>query len=407
MSELAHNQVVYNTRSTRTASTYGDLGAGARTIPSTDFTVGNKYLLLIWTLYDVSNSNGNGWVRVVHGSTAFADSEEATEPASATTNRIPYFYWEEWTAVSGEAITLQFRTTSASHTIGADQTVMAWIDITNLTYSINRVSTNDDLSATFLDGASVTFDGTSGDDWLLLHLARLDPAVATVQIESQAVLSGTAWTGNLTSREPGDANDFVLATSGRGIALTSTASHTFKEQSREETDSAGTRTHSKVFAMKLTGVFVDISKVYSQTTEDYQTGSFGDLLSTLSHTKTAPNGDVLILSFCRDDFTIAGAGTGVHHRLQVGDADAIDTTQTADNYDTRGSLNDAQDQSMYKFGGFVAVTGNITIDHDGDSTSALTDAEDRGIVAFSMELVAVSTENMNVKRPRTALQEIW
>jgi hypothetical protein len=106
MAAIAHASRVNTMNQTTTSGTYVDATNGD--IASGNFTTGDKYLILAMAQFGVNNSSQGVYVRVVHGSTAFDDSEQLWT-SSATTKRTPYFWWTVWTAVSGEDINIQYR----------------------------------------------------------------------------------------------------------------------------------------------------------------------------------------------------------------------------------------------------------------------------------------------------------
>jgi hypothetical protein len=77
-------------------------------IASGNFTTGDKYLILAMAQLGVDTSFKVVYTRIVHGSTAFDDSEQLWAN-SASTRRTPYFWWTVWTPVSGEDVNIQYR----------------------------------------------------------------------------------------------------------------------------------------------------------------------------------------------------------------------------------------------------------------------------------------------------------
>jgi hypothetical protein len=114
MAAIAHASRVNTTNQTTASTTYIDATNGD--IASGSFTTGDKYLILAMAQLGVNNSFQGVFLRVVHGSTAFDDSEQLWAN-SATTRRTPYFWWTVWTAVSGEDINIQY--SGNIHNVGA------------------------------------------------------------------------------------------------------------------------------------------------------------------------------------------------------------------------------------------------------------------------------------------------
>jgi hypothetical protein len=105
MAAIAHASRVNTTNQTTTSGTYVDATNGDTA--SGNFTTGDKYLILAMAQFGLSSSFQMVRLRVVHGSTAFDDSEQEFANSSST-RRTPYFWWTVWTAVSGEDINVQY-----------------------------------------------------------------------------------------------------------------------------------------------------------------------------------------------------------------------------------------------------------------------------------------------------------
>jgi hypothetical protein len=133
---------------------------------------------------------------VVHGSTAFDDSEQLWA-SGASTRRTPYFWWTVWTAVSGEDINVQYSiNTHNAPTASLDLVLLAINlsdDVTeNTDWVYAERSTDDALTTTFLDGASITFTPGSASDWLVLTNGQYTSSADTVSHISRIERSGEA-----------------------------------------------------------------------------------------------------------------------------------------------------------------------------------------------------------------------
>jgi hypothetical protein len=151
-------------------------------------------LYLLMAQLGVNNSFQAVYLRVVHGSTAFDDSEQLWAN-SASTRRTPYFWWTVWTAVSGEDINLQYRSNSSNNpTASLDFIVLLAINLSheNTDWVYAERSTDDALTTTFLDGASITFTPGSASDWLVLTNGQYTSSADTVSHISRLQRSGEA-----------------------------------------------------------------------------------------------------------------------------------------------------------------------------------------------------------------------
>jgi hypothetical protein len=147
------------------SATNGDIASGS-------FTAGKKYLILAMAHFGNTTFNVDTGVKIVHGATAFDDSEQ-TADASDPPRKRHYFWWTVWTAVGGEDVKFQFRSVTArTATVRFIVSMVANVsdDVTeNTDWFFAERSTADAMTTPFLDGASITFTpSTSGHDWLVL-----------------------------------------------------------------------------------------------------------------------------------------------------------------------------------------------------------------------------------------------
>jgi hypothetical protein len=139
------------------------------------------------------------------GATAFADSEQLLAvPTSG--QRMAYFWWTVWTAVSGEDINFQFRSNSFGSMVGLNQIVLLAInlsdDVTENTWKYAERASDDALTTSFLDGASVTLTPSVGaHDWLVLTNAQFSMSAATTSCISRIGRSGEAASSLPEARE--------------------------------------------------------------------------------------------------------------------------------------------------------------------------------------------------------------
>lgn len=224
------------------------------TIASGSFTAGKKYLILINAFTSLAITGNNTNLRVVHGSTAFAQSEQLWQVQTANNEVINYQWFTVWTAVGGEGITLQ-------HQSGGTQTVnfvaMLALNLTdslteNTDWFYNERTNDDALSTTPTDGASITFTpGIASQDWLVLTNAQYNVGDVTNAMITALLRSGEASSSTpSTNLFSGSATQQLLQGLSRVYTL-GASSNTFKEQSAASGGTAHVRLNSVVFALNL------------------------------------------------------------------------------------------------------------------------------------------------------------
>jgi hypothetical protein len=388
MAAIPHAFTEQNSRQTRTgAASYGDVSGAA--IANTNFTAGKKYLLLITAQADASANSNDFGVRVIHGSTPFADSEMQFETAAAA-ERLVYQWLHVWTAVSGEDIKLQFAPlTSSANTIGLDQIAMMAICLSdnvteNTDWFFSEVGTDQGLSTTpSTNGASITFTpGTADHDWIVITFAQIDCTDNQNSMRSRMNRVGVS-TLPEARWETGSSVAGSLFMLQRVFTLAA-SEHTF----REESFSTGsqTRLHSKVFALNL-NKFKNHAFVYTEADASLSATNYATELASIQ-INPAVQSDVLIGAYF--GFDQQNAGRECEFRVQVDDADQP-AGQSTDNYQFAHGT-DAADEYPENLITMVAnmTTGakTIALDASADSTSSTPAGQQRTLWAVTMELAA-------------------
>lgn len=169
-------------------------------IDNTNFTVGERYLILCWGFYNGSSTSGNYGLRVTHGGTSFTESESVVEPSQTlTTYKHPYFWFTVWTAAN-EDLEVQIYRGAAGGTGQVEDITLVAINaealITDgdLQYNIDTVGGT--LSTTLTTKTSVTWTpANNGDTWLVMSYGRFNVnAVTGDNYEQRLVLAGTNMT---------------------------------------------------------------------------------------------------------------------------------------------------------------------------------------------------------------------
>lgn len=178
-------------------------------IDNTNFTVGERYLILCWGSYHSSSANGNAGLRVTHGGVAFSESQSIQEPDQAVNPyKFSYFWFTVWTAANEDLEVQLYRTANTTRVE----------DITLVAINAEDLITNGDLQYTIdtAGGAlsnvlttrvSTTWTPANNNDtWLVMSYSRANINAATGdQYEQRLVLAGTNMTTNIIDGE--DATD--------------------------------------------------------------------------------------------------------------------------------------------------------------------------------------------------------
>ena len=382
---INHTFAEVNTNQTTTSATYVDVSGLA--IASGSFTTGKKYLLVATAQVGNGTSGVDVGVQLVHGSTAFGESEAVIDTINSTA-RWPYQFFTVWTAVAAEGVKVQFKSNGTNTTnlnFGSLLAINLSDDVIENTDWCFAERTTDDAvatSTTYTAGASCTITPSGASDWLVMTYYQGSMSSAG-EMESRMNRSGEAADTTVRySHQPrvttGVINQGVLA---RVFSLTN-ASNTFKE---EATKFAGTHTrlHSNVLMLNLSK-FKASAFAYTDADVALSTTDFSVNAQTISITPTSL-GNVWIGGHWLFDHN-STATTG-EMRVQVDNAD-----QPA-----------GQTAAIYPFQWDGTTTGNIplilstvaslsaaahTIDLDVSGSSASSTAEGRSMWAVTMELAA-------------------
>lgn len=388
---IAHCFVEQNTEQTTTSSTMSDVTGAVIDDATCPLVEGKKYLISITfqTRNDVNTIPAE--YDIVHGSTSFLDGVIEHRVGDATGAMIANHFITVWTAVSGEDIKIRFRSPNNTNTIKIDQIAMFAMNLSdNLTENTDwffaERTTNDALSTTPSDGASVTFTpGTASHDWLVIAYALIhNGSQNTSQIISRLVRSGEA-----ASTDPEWRVETVNTTSQRYAYAISrvfslgAAENTFKEQSAGGA-TAGTRVHSAIFALNL-NKFKNHANAYTAADAATSATNYATQAQTISITPDVQS-NVYIGAFWGIDH--GNAAIEGEFRIQVDNSD-VPPAQTTDNYQFSGNSNDNADEIPMMITTFVsnmtAAAHTIDLDVSTDSASTM---QYRSLWAFTMELAA-------------------
>ena len=386
MAEIAHTAVEQLTEQTHTGDTLWTDIPGA-SIASGNFTVGKKYLLIAHCLKQY-NESGLAGFKVLHGSTDFASSDAQFPPDSGVAAYYPYFWWTVWTAVSGEAVKMQFKVDDNARTVKARRITLFAMnlsdDLTEGTdWDFAENSTVTDLSTTWstTNNAAITFTpGSAGDDWLVMTRTRIDANVSFSSFNMEGRMDRG---GEATSTEPKASEEREASTELKIFSLLRTfnlgaSSNTFTEKSRESGATSFQRTHSGVFALNLAKFDVQANS-WLETEVTLSTTDYATELRSISITPNV-SGDVLVLGSWAHD--VAAVSAKAKGRIQIDGTTkpAIDDVEQIQAY---AAIDEILVQSSFVQNLTAAAH---TIDMDGSSVTTARGAEDRQLVAFTMEL---------------------
>ena len=393
--EINHIYVEQTTRQTRTNTAYGNIAG--MSVSSSFFTAGNKYLIMAVGQFDGSAIASNAQVQLVHGSTAFADSEMRKEPMVATTARYTWAYWTVWTAVAGEGIDAQFA--AQAGTVGFDNGGIFVMNLSddlteNTDWFVSEETSTvvHPVTPTWSSGASITFTpGTAGNDWLVMAKHRFLFDNIDVNGQFRLERSGEASsTFPLLTEEGEDASlaDINMWMLFRVFNL-GVASNTFTAQFNDDgtfvTGSQNDKTHTGVFALNL-NKFRNIASTYTEAAVAISNvADYGTNVATTTITPTFA-GDVFVLS--EWNYDAIGTAEDVKGRMQIDNSDQP-PTQTSDAYaQSRPSDGTNELPIMYLTVENLSAAAH-TVDLDASVLPLSTgagEAEERNIVAFTMQV---------------------
>ncbi len=347
-------------------------------IAGSNFTVGEKYLILAWGSHQSDSTSAKSGIRIKHGATPFTESQtiETTQQTS-TSYKTPYFWFTVWDGLN-EDIEAEIYWDGAAGTEARveDVTVLA-INVTDLIaendLQYNISNTGGALDTTFTNKASITFTpNASNDTWWIMGYTQADIVdINSDRFEARLNINGSANSPLIISGK--EANDTPLYGIGFAQQLANT-SQTLSLQIREsaanqEWDSAG------IFALNLStfDTYMADSQVGEKpilsTPSDWVEQSAIDPLVRKSGTFITASGAV-----------VNDGGARVINRLQSSDINITD--------DTGGWRQQSGDITPLTLGDVnIALSNGLkNIDMDSQTTLAgnarLTDA---WTVGFTLE----------------------
>lgn len=385
-------------RQTTTSTTYVDVPN--MSIASSAFTAGEKYLIVAAADLDNSNVAANSDIQVVHGTTAFAQSEWSMQPNTVAPNALHYQWWTVWTAVSGEALKMQYRLTG-SGTAGVDLPTLLVIKLTgDLVENTDWHWSGDQVADTSIVGsdtatnnASITFTpGTANDVWLVLSHSRVISTSTVSPSGSKIIRTGEASTTgpyNLVEGEDPD-DDYIHFLAG--IYVLGAASNTFTEKSYGLAAGAGTRKSSSIFALNLSK-FKNVAHSFDNTNTNVTqvaTGVYATQTATTSITPTVASGNVWVFGFVM--YHHSAAGQAYKMRIQFDNTD-LPANQTARGYFYNDAWDSLDETIFFRQGMASSVSAaahTIDMDMQAEASQAGRGFQFGGVAGVTMELAAAA-----------------
>jgi outer membrane murein-binding lipoprotein Lpp len=384
---IAHAFTEQNSAQTTTSGSFVDVTGAS--IASSNFVADGKYLIYITAQISVSAVAPDSRVQVLHGSTSFADSDSAWDTDTANLY-YTYSWFTVWTAVSGEAIKMQFMC-DGTNTTAIDQIFMLAVRleadlVENTDWFFAEDAADLSLTTTFQTGATVTFTpGTANDDWLVLTMSQIDPTSATTGFETRVDRSGEAASTLPTAiQEPSGSSPTGLLVPLARVFTLGAASNTLREQSAAVT-TAHTRIHSKIFALDM-NKFADHSFVYTEGDTALSATNYATELLAFSHTPAISRDHWAGLYW---GFDVKNIARTAEFRLQI-DASDAPAGQTTDNRQFKPGMAAADELPLVlsTMANLSAAAHTLALQASADSTTGAPAGQQGSLWALSMGLAA-------------------
>ena len=375
------------------------------TIPSTDFTVGRKYLLIVTGQFGSIDDRDVIGVRTLHGSTVFPSSLYLHESCFDDDNsRSSYFWFTVWTAVSTEGISVELTNLEASRSRSVDQVTLFKMEIsedltedTDWRYAFTDDSGSPvDLGTTYASLTTETWTpATNGDPWLVMAYIHTASGGNNNLMYFRINVSGGASSTAIEHYIDGEDSDERRVLAGWWVWDLSNTSTSISAQGMEE-GAPGWHTidYSAVFAINLAKFDQEdagFNSVSGGTGTSSELSTTPDYNDTMAETTWTPNQDenIVILSQCFGESTSSGLQTVVRQR-QTRDGTDAPGTQTSDNYDfhVRHSTDDRVFWGILARESVTSAAGQKTWECQASSNVSDTYCYCRGILAWSMSLAS-------------------
>ncbi len=213
--EIEHYAVSVPGQQTTTGSS-GWFDVTGATIDGSNFTAGDRYLLMLWGEHNNSANDRRSGMRLTHGGTQFDHSQSQEESdRTGDVHKTPYFFTTLWTA-QNQDLQVQFRNNNAtSGTARVEDVTLVAINaeglIANGDLHFNENTTASGLSTTYVDKASVTFTPDNADDaWWMMGYTRADIIAVNGANYRQRLQIDNSTARSVSAIEGEDGNDYPV-----------------------------------------------------------------------------------------------------------------------------------------------------------------------------------------------------
>ena len=371
----------------------------AATLSSSQFVLGQKYLVVVNALFSSNNAGVGGNIKTFHGNTIFNGSHVNRENTGSSVYHYTYTYFTVWTAVAGEDITLQFNTNvEAGNTTQMNQITIFAMEISEelqegQDWYFNEIDESTDLANnvwTAYNNATLNITPqNSGDDWLVMTVAQLrdvgsgaSGAQALTRINHTGDVSETDPTLQLTTQ---DTNDIFVDCNIRAYTLTNSP-NTFQEQSSQIFSGTAHRSYSAAFALNLSK-FKNHLATYTQAEVDLSSTPYATTVQSGSFNPTWDGKTWLLSAWV---FSATGNGPRPQSRIQTDGADTP-AGQTANAFDLEPALLGNTTLAPIQFQVLQDLKSQshaLTCDGSVNVAAAGRGAQNRQIIAITTDLAS-------------------
>lgn len=365
-------------------------------IGAASLVAGKKYLIVVNGSIDSPFTNTAAFIQLVHGSTAFSESEHVEE-GDASTTKTNYFYWTVWQAVTAEDLKLQIKSQFVSNQVEVgfgnfEITVISLEDglVENVDWFLNETTTDTTLTnvESSSNNAAITFTPlVPSDTWLVLSTARQQCEDALISYISRLLRTGEVTeTCSEEIQEP-EENGHRFVQSQATVVSLGAVSNTFTEKSLlSGAGTIETRLGSSVFALNLSRFKSVGTRTLTKT--DLSATDYATQLESVSLT---PDFEGSVWSLANWIYDAQNEGNYCKGRLQVDNVD--DPARQSTDAFAMQQVHDGRDQvAVTRQAASVQSAAAHTYDLD-----ASTQAATSGRGGMYRALFAAAVEQLNAK----------
>ena len=375
------------------------------------FTGSKEYFLQCFLQSNIADAGEAAQMRVVHGSTTFADSTSGWDPYHGATSRktMLSFMTVFTQTATPETIYVEHAGTSTD-TVTSTQCTMFAMNLTDdlastdwyFNYNTTQSSTLDTTTSTGSGegSAKITFTPSVTGDWMVCSHTTISTSSITISYGTRITSTGTySETAPFCQYEPDDTDYTMGMYLMRVFTSLTNTEQTFEVGSEVSSSTSGNQESSAIFALRL-DAFETHGVTYNVSEASLSSTNFATEIIALDYTPDS-TGSCFIEEFFINDVNKSG-GYYVEARLQIDGSDSLGD-QTGDVFRLQQTLDERDEMSIFHQHVHATVASTqLDIDVDGSMHTGGNDqTEDKCLMAFSLELAAGSTAY-----ERTATQTI-